>query len=370
MQTGAHQTTRAKGGTYKFQRVRERLRQAIQSGELSGKLPGERELARRYEVNAKTISKALTDLTSEGLLIRQVGRGTFVAGQIDEQSSLGRPRSYRWLMSDGASDGQPEAVFEMAIARFRRAGHGLEGHAVGTDKAGLFDTSWATPACLRDVDGIIVHSASPPDEFIADLHRRRIPVVLAGWCPETIKCNAVLPDWARAAFELTEHLLWLGHRRIALVVAPHLPDQARQAERGYRAALDRNGQPDARVLREEDDILAAAAASAERPTALICLSRTCRARIQKAFGISDADADPVIATILSPGDAPLPADSGLTYGFDKELFVDWAVRLLLEATPGHHPRQVILPGYLAGRAAPPVGALHPGQDFRPGPTTL
>src|SRR5438105_7761525 len=64
---------------YKYQRLRDRLRGAISSGQLTGKLPGERELARRYDANAKTINKALCDLTTEGLLVRHVGRGTFVA---------------------------------------------------------------------------------------------------------------------------------------------------------------------------------------------------------------------------------------------------------------------------------------------------
>jgi DNA-binding FadR family transcriptional regulator len=53
---------------YKFQRLRERVREAIASGELAGKLPGERELARRFNANPKTLSKALTDLAAEGLL--------------------------------------------------------------------------------------------------------------------------------------------------------------------------------------------------------------------------------------------------------------------------------------------------------------
>jgi DNA-binding transcriptional regulator YhcF (GntR family) len=370
METGAHQIAKPKVGSYKFQRLRERLRQAIRSGELGGKLPGERELARRYRVNAKTVSKALTDLTCEGLLIRYVGRGTFVADQTHQRHSAGRARSYRWLMTDGVSDGQLEAVFDMAAARLRREGHGLERHAVDADKAGLLDASWATPAFLRDVHGIIVHSATPSNGFIADLHRRRIPLVLAGCCTAAIKCNAVLPDWARAAFELTEQLLWSGHRRIALVVAPQRPDQACQAERGCRAALARNGHFDACILKEDDDILAAAAASPERLTAFISFSREGRARIQKAFGIGDAHTDPVIAMILSPGDAPLPEHSGLTYSFDTGLFVDWTVRLLLEATPGHHPRQVILPGYLAGQALPPANTARPGQDPPPGLTTL
>src|SRR5579862_948748 len=69
------------GMSYKFQRLREKIRNAVTSGELSGKLPGERELARRFHVNAKTLSKALTDLAAEGLLHRSIGRGTFVKGQ-------------------------------------------------------------------------------------------------------------------------------------------------------------------------------------------------------------------------------------------------------------------------------------------------
>src|ERR1700735_4144501 len=69
------------GLSYKFQRLREKLRHAVASGELSGKLPGERALAKRFHVNAKTLSKALTDLAAEGLLDRSIGRGTYVKGQ-------------------------------------------------------------------------------------------------------------------------------------------------------------------------------------------------------------------------------------------------------------------------------------------------
>jgi len=71
---------RQRGMSYKFQRLREKLRAAIASGELSGKLPGERALAKRFHVNAKTLSKALTDLAAEGVLDRSIGRGTFVKG--------------------------------------------------------------------------------------------------------------------------------------------------------------------------------------------------------------------------------------------------------------------------------------------------
>ena len=46
--------------TYKYQRLREQLREAVRCGSLKGKLPGERELGRRYQANAKTITTADT----------------------------------------------------------------------------------------------------------------------------------------------------------------------------------------------------------------------------------------------------------------------------------------------------------------------
>lgn len=72
--------------SYKFQRLRERIRAAIEGGELAGKLPGERALARQFNVNAKTLSKALTDLAAEGMLERNIGLGTFVRGHTSSVS--------------------------------------------------------------------------------------------------------------------------------------------------------------------------------------------------------------------------------------------------------------------------------------------
>src|SRR4051812_37952774 len=80
--------------SYKFQRLRERLRQAVTSGELNGKLPGERELAKRFKANPKTLSKALTDLAAEGLLERSIGRGTYVKGAAAAEAEL----AGKWLV--------------------------------------------------------------------------------------------------------------------------------------------------------------------------------------------------------------------------------------------------------------------------------
>ena len=97
------------GLSYKFQRLREKLRLAIASGQLAGKLPGERALAKQFSVNAKTLSKALTDLAAEGLLDRSIGRGTYVKGSApavgrERPAVAGRLRSRPDRLGGGPAD--------------------------------------------------------------------------------------------------------------------------------------------------------------------------------------------------------------------------------------------------------------------------
>src|SRR5438876_2573746 len=98
------------GMSYKFQRLREKIRQAVVSGELSGKLPGERSLARRFHVNAKTLSKALTDLAAEGLLDRSIGRGTYVRGAAPTPTAERKP-ARRLILCD--SDRAESALMQL-----------------------------------------------------------------------------------------------------------------------------------------------------------------------------------------------------------------------------------------------------------------
>lgn len=59
---------------------REITQGAYEAGEL---FPTEREIAERYHVSRTTIREALTDLVRVGFLIRQQGKGTFVARSTD-----------------------------------------------------------------------------------------------------------------------------------------------------------------------------------------------------------------------------------------------------------------------------------------------
>lgn len=74
-----------------YYQLNEVLRTQIQSGELAAgqSIPSERELCEQFGVSRATVRKALDALVQEGLLVREHGRGTFVAQPKVEQQFLG-----------------------------------------------------------------------------------------------------------------------------------------------------------------------------------------------------------------------------------------------------------------------------------------
>ena len=71
--------TRRRKPRHIYDDIARKLRHDVMNHVYSDKIPGERELARKYAVNFKTINKAVTQLVDEGLLHRLKGRGTFVS---------------------------------------------------------------------------------------------------------------------------------------------------------------------------------------------------------------------------------------------------------------------------------------------------
>lgn len=84
-------------------RIQEMLRTQIASGRLAAgqRLPSESELAGSFETTRATVRQALAQLTFEGLIVRRMGLGTFVANRrVESRIEAQRIRSFEEQMED------------------------------------------------------------------------------------------------------------------------------------------------------------------------------------------------------------------------------------------------------------------------------
>lgn len=84
-------------------RIQEMLRTQIMSGRLieGARLPSESELAEKFESARGTVRQALAQLAFEGLIVRRMGLGTFVAGKrMESRIEAQRVRSFEEQMED------------------------------------------------------------------------------------------------------------------------------------------------------------------------------------------------------------------------------------------------------------------------------
>lgn len=89
-----------------YHRIQGMLRQQIASGQLAvgARIPSETELAQRFETTRSTVRQALAHLTFEGLIVRRVGHGTFVAKpRIEGHLAAGRPESFEEQMEQAGA---------------------------------------------------------------------------------------------------------------------------------------------------------------------------------------------------------------------------------------------------------------------------
>ncbi len=89
----------------------------------------------------------------------------------------------------------------------------------------------------KRVDGLILASVCEDEKSLRDLIDREVPVVLINRVPEQVSINYVAIDNIKGAQQAVEHLISLGHRRIAYVGGLKQVESTRERLQGYRLAL-------------------------------------------------------------------------------------------------------------------------------------
>ncbi len=357
--------------SYKFQRLREELRNAIVGGELRGRLPGERDLGRRFGANPKTINKALTDLAAEGLVTRQIGRGTFVIGSGEEKNAVAARRQFA-VLSNASDPESPGARLSAAvIALLERQGHTCPGVPFasttpqnGGSPADLFRQVSLPDAILCVPPRPLSRPAAgrPGEDLLQEILRRQINIVFAGDDCRTLRRNAVMPDYAEGGFQAAEFLARLGCRALLVLCASDPGPAVDAVVAGARTSATRRGLWWGKDHLGPTGSIEGSVRSPDR-AATGCIAvggMAVEALESMARGASSNQPCIGCAAVLEPGDA-CAEQLGLTaVEFDVDRLASWAARLTVETRFSQPASRVLIPGTLHirnGLCAPPRSAL-------------
>ncbi|MBI0579521.1 LacI family DNA-binding transcriptional regulator [Neobacillus cucumis] len=93
----------------------------------------------------------------------------------------------------------------------------------------------------KRVDGILVASVKRDDTKVQQLHDKGFPIVLYNSSIDDPMANFVVIDNIRGAKMAVEHLLELGHKKIAYIAGPFKYLTTYQRYIGYKEAISENG---------------------------------------------------------------------------------------------------------------------------------
>ncbi|MFI1094204.1 GntR family transcriptional regulator [Streptomyces sp. NPDC020917] len=298
-----------------YQRIKAELRAAIARGEYEPGSPfvTQRELCERYDVSTTTAVKALNDLVTEGLLVRQQGRGTFVAerGPQDSRMSGGAASSiaciahgvagpYVSTMISGVESVCSELGYRMYLADTARPGESASPEREANALREALD-SHAAGIVLYPVQG---HANG---DLIMEIQRRGVPLVLVDRYRSDIPTDVVVVDNFTIGYELTQHLIAAGHTRILTLWSETDVTSVWDRLSGHVKALQEAGvavRPEFTLLRNYLDLpeegrramLRSALEGTEPATAALC---------SQGFVVASAAADLVALGLSVPNDFEL-----------------------------------------------------------------
>ena len=207
-------------------------------------LPSRKALVKEYDVDLRTIQRAISDLLTDGTLNAHGGRGTFVGlsrdGGVGGLSSVA-VRTVVIIADPSFNPGPSWPVIVTAIhEELRRQIENCRILTIlTTDKfpEGVIthEKDALRLAHIENVAGVIMfHSGG--QATLADIHHviaAKIPVVFVDRIPFEHGCNFVGIDNRMAAREATEYLISQGHRRIAFLAPSEDISSVKERLEGY-----------------------------------------------------------------------------------------------------------------------------------------
>ncbi|HYW50893.1 MAG TPA: GntR family transcriptional regulator [Gemmatimonadaceae bacterium] len=288
----------------KHQEVFSTLLREIESGRWKEgeRLPSEASLIERFGHSRITISRALRDLQSAGIITRRAGSGSFVS----RQRSGTAAHSFGVLIADLGETDIYDSICRGMLASPLAQEHALLWGSAPTDiVAGDLqardDRAWQL--CRRYIERRVSGVFFAPVEMspVADdvnhrivraLDDASIPVVLLDRpitpYPDPGHHDLVGIDNRRAGYVMTDHLLQRGARRVIFARLANAASTVDARESGYRQALNARQVPLSLVhgarIDPDDPAAVRALLAAREPDGIVCANDRMAARLMHTLG--------------------------------------------------------------------------------------
>ncbi|WEK53673.1 MAG: GntR family transcriptional regulator [Candidatus Cohnella colombiensis] len=203
----------------KYMQLKEQILSWIASGRFrpGDKLPSENELAEQFELSRQTVRQSIGELVSEGWLAREQGKGTFVSRNTGERRSATGNRTVG-IVTTYISDYIFPSIVRGVEATLKE--HGYRLLISSTDNRKDRERESIEMMLSHSVCGLIVEPTKSAegnpnfDNYFA-LEDHGIPLVMINERYPDLDCSSVMMDDEAGGWLAVNHLLELGHRRIA-----------------------------------------------------------------------------------------------------------------------------------------------------------
>lgn len=202
----------------KYKQLMRELLSRIESGQLKPdeRAPSEHEIAARFGMSRQTVRQALGELEKEGLLYRVQGKGTFISRQ--PANRQGQRGSMIGMITTHISDYIFPHIVRGAEARLREGGYSLMLSSTDNDKGKEREN--LEQMLLQPVSGLIIEptksaQGNPNLPLFLSLDVHNIPYIMINERYPELHCPCLKTDDEAGGFVAAEHLMELGHRRIA-----------------------------------------------------------------------------------------------------------------------------------------------------------
>lgn len=249
VRTGA-KSAAATRGTPIYEEIKLEIKERIASGALQpgDRVSSEQDLARELQVSRSQTRQALRDLDMEGYLVRQPGRGSFVAPThrhgrgAQARTEL---RTVTMALPAGAID-RPSRHVRGMIQGFeeRMKEHGYRAMVYRLDQDREAEVEFLSQAPDLGMSGVVLWPQFNSQEErtrVADLCEGGLPFVLLDTRYPEIDCNFAGTANRQAFADLTSALIARGHREIAFCARDFSDSVMQDRHAGYRSALARAG---------------------------------------------------------------------------------------------------------------------------------